>query len=99
MIFLHDDRTLLSPDALGGVLWLDVGGHPILHVTGDVLLHNVGTVVSEREKHQEMGILISWPLLPALFLEFFTTSFKSYSKTEREREHILRDSGTCHGYC
>lgn len=50
MMFLHHNRTLLPPDALGGVIRLDVGGQSILHGTGDVLLDNVGTVVSEREK-------------------------------------------------
>lgn len=50
MTHLHHNRTLLSPDALSGVIRLDVGGHSILHGTGDVLLDNVGTVVSDREE-------------------------------------------------
>lgn len=42
---LHDDGTLLTPDALGGVLGLHVGGHAILHGARDVLLDHEGTVV------------------------------------------------------
>lgn len=54
-MLLHHNRTLLSPDALDGVICLNVGGHSILNGASDVLLDNVGTVVSEREENQEMG--------------------------------------------
>lgn len=47
---LHDDRTLLTPDALGGVLGLHVGGHAVLHGARDVLVDHVGTVVSAGTK-------------------------------------------------
>lgn len=42
---LHDNGTLLTPDALGGVLGLHVGGHAILHGARDVPLDHVGAVV------------------------------------------------------
>lgn len=45
MHHLHDNGTLLTPDALGGVLGLHVGGHAILHGARDVLLDHVGAVV------------------------------------------------------
>lgn len=53
-MFLHHHRTLLPPDALGRVICLDVGGHSVLHGAGDVLLDDVGTVVSEKEKNQDL---------------------------------------------
>lgn len=43
---VHDNRTLLTPDALGGVLGLHIGRHAILHGACDVLLDHIGTVVS-----------------------------------------------------
>lgn len=42
----HDNGTFLSPDALGGVLRLHVSGDAVLQGACDVLLDNVGTVVS-----------------------------------------------------
>lgn len=47
---LHDNRTLLTPDALGGVLGLHVGGHAVLHGARDVLVDHIGTVVSAETK-------------------------------------------------
>lgn len=47
---LHDDRTLLPPDALSGVLCRHVSGHAVLRRTRDVLLDHICTVVSDREK-------------------------------------------------
>lgn len=54
---LHDDRTLLTPDALGGVLGLHVGCHTVLHGAGDVPLDHVGAVVPARgaEKGQRFS--------------------------------------------
>lgn len=43
---VHDNRTLLTPDALGGVLRLHKGRHSILHDACDVLLDHIGTMVS-----------------------------------------------------
>lgn len=91
MRFLHHDRTLLSPDALGGVIRFHVGGHSILHGTGDVLLDNIGTVVSEREN----GWIRRWDCkllgnAHHLFPGITATSLKH--NIEREREQVLRDN-------
>lgn len=45
-VYLHDNRTLLTPYAFGGVLRLHIWSHSILDSTCDVLLDHVGTVVS-----------------------------------------------------
>lgn len=68
-MLLHHNRTLLSPDALGRVIRLNVGGHSILNGTGDVLLDNVGTVVSEREEKSGNGILNFLAICMMYFLE------------------------------
>lgn len=47
---LHDNGTLLTPDALGGVLGLHVGGHAILHGARDVPLDHVGAVVPGKQR-------------------------------------------------
>lgn len=54
---LHDDGTLLTPDALGGVLGLHVGGHAILHGARDVPLHHVGAVVPAGGEEQKEEVL------------------------------------------
>ena len=52
---LHNDRTLLSPDALGGVLRLHICGHAVLHAACDVLLDHVRTMVSVDSERGEGG--------------------------------------------
>lgn len=47
MKYSHDNGTLLTPDALGGVFCLHVGGYPVLHGARDVLLHHICTMVPE----------------------------------------------------
>lgn len=51
VIYSHDNGALLSPDALGGVFCLHVGGPTVLHDARDVLLHHVSAVIpGEREE-------------------------------------------------
>lgn len=43
--YSHDNGAFLTPDALGGVFCLHIGGHAILHDARDVLLDHVCTVI------------------------------------------------------
>lgn len=53
MHHLHDNGTLLAPDALGGVLGFHIGGHAVLHGARDVPLDHVGAVVPAGEEKQK----------------------------------------------
>lgn len=89
-MLLHHNRTFLPPDALGGVICLDIGGHPILHGTGDVLLDNVGTVVSERGGKTVDGFINFLDIYTMSFLESLQLCLKH--NIERKREQVLRDT-------
>ena len=60
----HNHRTLLSPDALGGVLRLHVGGHSVLHGAGDVPLDHVRTVISGGNTRSKCTVIcyIHWSI-------------------------------------
>lgn len=46
---LHKHWAFLTPDTLGSVIRLHVCGHPVLHGARDVLLDDVGAVISVEE--------------------------------------------------
>lgn len=61
MKYSHDYRALLTPDALGGVFCLHIGGHSILHGTRDVLLYHICTVIpAGRGGKNILNILQDW---------------------------------------
>lgn len=72
--YSHDNGALLTPDALGGVFCLHIGGHSILHGARDVLLDHVCTMIPAGTEEIKMT-LITTTLICSIYWDLNCSSF------------------------